>query len=1125
MWSLLPYEIRIFFIVFFVLLFLMFVYMIKIVFFAKKKPKGMNVRTWKQRREERNKRTDEWVRAYGLGNATVDTNALINKMKIILGLAQIVREFGTSLSQVPWPPIVLEIQEKYTLFFSFDVTAIFDLPGMNCLAPLTYLVRIVHVWIGTSLHRQTDTPFPSQDKFVITVTTPIMMCTTVYLIYRASLWSDTLFGAQFLGRANMIKIIIGILFVVHPSCCSATFQVLRCRDFENGDSYLYMDYEVQCNSDKPLPFMTAMIEDTWATFAQYRAYAWLMVLVYPVLVPYGFYTVLAREKALLYDKQEDGSWRINFVKEKELGFLYASYERRTFYWETVELLKKMFFVGVMLFIAPGTPMQLIVGSVAAVLMMIAYSTLDPYVDDADDSLQTFSQFTIFLSYFMAVLITMNTNTEENERMTDEQLRTQGIVTFLIVSCSLFPICGLFYFTFKILVMPYINLWWLYLKGRHKGSVLDEQETELGRVLLTNHVKTHQSKLRMFIKRAEHLPNAEDIVGSDAHHPAGANGAGGVYYCMVEWDGVEYDATKKQPPTSKDKDKNALHDQNTATVRVRVMIASGLKVPKAGMQPFIRATMIGNFDDPTGEHGTRQHKHTKMASFAEADADEMEAGEQEDWAWHEDFFFEVADIDSAKLQLDVMEPKDLSDTGGMLTRHLSLGSIVKRRNSAKKFQLSPSNSPRQTSPRSVRSSPPKGSVRSIRHQSKHGVKLSKQSSFSQSQRQLAGGSPHGGNRMLQGAATTLVGSTKFGSVEVDISDALKDPEPKWYNLMDLGGKHIKSKNGKHNARVSLMFSIASKIDTSAINTNFHSTTINWQKKLEYFLPPQNDEHQTILSFKVYYAPTAFSKERIPVGRFELKGTDLTEDALEEMAMDTKKFELTPFEEAVADEDAPEKDQEEEEEEETLFINDDTVGDTVVVSDSTKIVNKERKFFNVLDLHATIGIDFEVIKAKKVSKKQEMVAFVSGKDFKAIVARVAACSGTTMLDDLLPAYRLKLNIGNLQVAGFKDTIIQHSYSTLINWGNPRQKHYDVHTLMKTPFKNPKIIDNEAMVAFNKEVHCDVPQLLIKVYQRPEKLGGSSEALIEHNPSGVASTGVRAPAPACAIDHFRRIMTSWH
>jgi hypothetical protein len=156
-----------------------------------------------------------------------------------------------------------------------------------------------------------------------------------------SLWTDSLFGFTILVKADMIKIIIYVLFVVHPSCCSATFQVLRCREFENGDSFLYMDYEVQCNSDQPIPLLAGMMDDTYTTFAMLRAYAWLMVLVYPVLVPYGFYKVLANEKGVLFDKQEDGTWEINIVKEKELGFLYASYERRTYYWETVELLKKM----------------------------------------------------------------------------------------------------------------------------------------------------------------------------------------------------------------------------------------------------------------------------------------------------------------------------------------------------------------------------------------------------------------------------------------------------------------------------------------------------------------------------------------------------------------------------------------------------------------------------------------------------------------------------------------------------------------------------------------------------------------------------------------------------------------
>jgi hypothetical protein len=493
----------------------------------------------------------------------------------------------------------------------------------------------------------------------------------------------------------------------------------------------------------------------------------------------------------------------------------------------------------MLFIAPGTPMQLIVGSVAAVLMMVAYSTLDPYVDDADDSLQTFSQFTIFLNYFMAVLITMNqtlADKEDEGRIDESAQRTQSIVTGLIVGCSIFPVMGLIYFTFQIICMPYIQLYWRYWLGKRKTSLLDEQETELARVLTTNHVKTHQTKLRIYISKAMHLPNAEDIVGSAAHHPEGANGTG-LYFCCVEWDGVEYDATRKQAPSSKNKDADALHDQNTATVRVRVMVAAGLVVPEhlGGHQPFVRGSMIGNFDDPTGEKGVKQHKRTKTAQLTEGEVGfgSSSRDAQQDWSWHEDLYFEVADIDSAKLQLELMTATHDVGSPGLLGRHLSKGSMV-RSNSQKNVYGNKKKMLTQRGKSQSRASPPH-SVRSIKRQGSHREGGMRQHGSSGSLFSSVGAMAHAGN--------------KFAQAEIDFSDALENPEPQWFGLLDSDGAPLKSSNGKQNARVSLIFQIATKMDTETINRNFHSTSINWQKKLEYFLPPQSDDHKTTLSFKI------------------------------------------------------------------------------------------------------------------------------------------------------------------------------------------------------------------------------------------------------------------------------------
>lgn len=48
--------------------------------------------------------------------------------------------------------------------------------------------------------------------------------------------------------------------------------------------------------------------------------------------------------------------------------------------------RKLFFSGIIIFISPGSPSQLVVGCIVAVLMMLISAYFMPYIGDTDDTL-------------------------------------------------------------------------------------------------------------------------------------------------------------------------------------------------------------------------------------------------------------------------------------------------------------------------------------------------------------------------------------------------------------------------------------------------------------------------------------------------------------------------------------------------------------------------------------------------------------------------------------------------------------------------------------------------------------------------------------------------------------------
>jgi hypothetical protein len=266
---------------------------------------------------------------------------------------------------------------------------------------------------------------------------------------------------------------------------------------------------VQCNSDEWRPLFGGLLSVTYPiTFW----YAWLMMLIYPVGVPALFFLTLRLREHYLYDKvwnEDDEKYDlvINKTFEDQYGFLYASYVPQFYYWETIELIKKVFFVGVMVFIEPDTAMQLVVGAVAAVLMTLLYSSARPYVEHDDNTLQLVCQFTVFMTYFMGVLLLVNIQLQDVE---GADAGTADRLTPILILCNAIPLVLVIGSVFKVAVLPVLFLLWK-LKSTYdtNSRALNSSETQLAKILMTSAVSWHKS-LRVRLVSALNVPTSQSM---------------------------------------------------------------------------------------------------------------------------------------------------------------------------------------------------------------------------------------------------------------------------------------------------------------------------------------------------------------------------------------------------------------------------------------------------------------------------------------------------------------------------------------------------------------------------------------------------------------------------------------
>ena len=100
--------------------------------------------------------------------------------------------------------------------------------------------------------------------------------------------------------------------------------------------------------------------------------------------------------------------------------------------KVLELLRKVFLTGVIIFIRPETSTQLAFGCLIALTFTVLYSEYKPYLYGEDDLLQLLCQLAIFCTMFSGLLIKARVNEEDGFDST--------AFAGLLVAINVFPIC-------------------------------------------------------------------------------------------------------------------------------------------------------------------------------------------------------------------------------------------------------------------------------------------------------------------------------------------------------------------------------------------------------------------------------------------------------------------------------------------------------------------------------------------------------------------------------------------------------------------------------------------------------------------------------------------------------------
>ena len=295
-------------------------------------------------------------------------NGLMEKLKILITHFQISMSFPESFD-IQWPDWHIDFSA-----FSFLKVEFMQLMQFECLYRLRFYDSLFFTVVSAA---------------VVLLTIPVVA--TICLSMQSIRWklggrektpSAMRARSQFVDR--MWNIFLFLCFFLFPPVSTTLWKTLRCIELEPGRWALWADLSVSCYDSEYYGWMI---------------FALAGIAVFTLGIPIFFILILLRNHRRLVLQTPHCKARY--------GFLYQKYSDKAWYWEIVEMIRKVVFTSVVMFFAGGTSSQIVIAMAISFACLMLHMRVRAYREQSDISLQTVSQTCIFLTLFLGLLIREN----------------------------------------------------------------------------------------------------------------------------------------------------------------------------------------------------------------------------------------------------------------------------------------------------------------------------------------------------------------------------------------------------------------------------------------------------------------------------------------------------------------------------------------------------------------------------------------------------------------------------------------------------------------------------------------------------------------------------------------------
>jgi hypothetical protein len=213
---------------------------------------------------------------------------------------------------------------------------------------------------------KTDCAFEQNffDSLMLTLSLPVSAVVILHYIYaHAFACKASRSRARFLFKNDQqraltdraLRIFFWILLVSFPAASTKSMQHFKCIELDENRKWLDADYRIRCGSASHFTHMLPAI---------------LGIICYPIGIPLLLFILVCQQRKNLDHP----------LIEERLGFLYSSYKPKYFYWEIVEIIRKLLLTSCIIFVGDGTSSQVLVGLLVSIISLSMHLRLHPFAE-------------------------------------------------------------------------------------------------------------------------------------------------------------------------------------------------------------------------------------------------------------------------------------------------------------------------------------------------------------------------------------------------------------------------------------------------------------------------------------------------------------------------------------------------------------------------------------------------------------------------------------------------------------------------------------------------------------------------------------------------------------------------